>query len=109
MKYKNDKMAGYEDEDDDNLMYSQDEMYYDKNFPRWGHGIESEYHGYYDMMEEDCCMPKIKCKPTKECIHTYKCYYKLYKICHYQLYKVCPRCGHEFDYYRHRGMCPKCM
>ncbi|GMB01390.1 hypothetical protein [Pelosinus sp. IPA-1] len=67
-----------------------------------------------EKMGEDCysnmCsdMSKMKCKMEKECIKTYKTYYKLYKVCQYRLYKVCPCCGHEFDYHRHRGMCHKC-
>lgn len=67
----------------------------------------------YDMDDcqdtVSCCTPKLKCQPTKECVKTFKCYYKLYKICTYRLYKVCPYCGHEFDYHEHRGGCPKCM
>ena len=60
-------------------------------------------------MGYDCCdMPKMTCKTEKKCVKTYKCIYKLYKTCHYRLYKVCPRCGHEYDYHHHRGMCPKC-
>ncbi|SMC72336.1 hypothetical protein [Sporomusa malonica] len=62
----------------------------------------------YDM-DMSCYAPKMKCQPTKECVKTYKCYYKLYKICTYRLYKMCPYCGHEFDYHEHRGGCPKCM
>lgn len=64
--------------------------------------------------EDDCyssmCldMEKMKCKMEKECVKTYKTYYKLYKVCQYRLYKLCPCCGHEFDYHRHRGMCPRC-
>lgn len=58
---------------------------------------------------EMCCdMSQMKCKVEKECVKTYKCYYKLYKVCQYRMYKICPCCGHEFDYHRHRGMCPKC-
>lgn len=59
----------------------------------------------YDM----CCeMPKSPCKMEKKCVKTFKCTYKLYKICQYRLHKVCPRCGHEYDYHYHRGMCPRC-
>ena len=53
-------------------------------------------------------MSQMKCKMEKECVKTYKTYYKMYKVCQYRLYKICPCCGHEFDYHRHRGMCPKC-
>ena len=61
--------------------------------------------GYSEM----CCdMSQMKCKPEKECVKTYKSYYKLYKICYYRMYKICPCCGHEFDYHRHRGICPRC-
>lgn len=67
---------------------------------------------YPKMCKQDwdmgCEMPKMHCKPEKKCVKTYKCTYKLYKICHYRLYKVCPRCGHEYDYHYHRGMCPRC-
>lgn len=59
----------------------------------------------YDM----CCdMPKMPCKVEKKCVKTFKCTYKLYKTCHYRLYKVCPRCGYEYDYHHHHGMCPRC-
>lgn len=68
-------------------------------------GYEPKMMKDYDM----CCdMPKMPCKMEKKCVKTYKCIYKLYKTCHYRLYKVCPRCGHEFDYHHHRGMCPRC-
>lgn len=56
----------------------------------------------------DCCEPKMKCKVQKECVKTFTCQYKLYRICMYRLVKVCPRCGMEFDYHHHRGMCPHC-
>lgn len=91
-----------------------------------GNPYKPEYH----HMDEDCCeheMPymkekmtdscysdmcadisQMKCKMEKECIKTYKSYYKMYRVCQYRLYKVCPCCGHEFDYHKHRGMCPKC-
>ncbi|MEN6413782.1 MAG: hypothetical protein ABFC84_13635 [Veillonellales bacterium] len=65
-------------------------------------------------MEPDCCppmpceMPKMKCKPKKECVKTFKCCYKLYRITSYRLYKICSRCGCEFDHHMHQGMCPKC-
>lgn len=61
----------------------------------------------YDM----CCeMPKMPCKPERKCVKTFKCTttFKVYRTCHYRLYKCCPRCGHEFDYHHHRGMCPRC-
>jgi rubrerythrin len=61
--------------------------------------------GYSDMCSD---MSQMKCKVEKECVKTYKSYYKLYKICHYRLYKICPCCGHEFDYHQHRGICPRC-
>ena len=53
-------------------------------------------------------MSQLNCKMEKECVKTYRCYYKMYKVCQYRLYKICPCCGHEFDYQRYRGMCPKC-
>lgn len=67
-----------------------------------------------EKMEENCysdlCsdISQLKCKVEKECVKTYKSYYKLYKVCQYRIYKVCPCCGHEFDYHRQRGVCPKC-
>jgi hypothetical protein len=64
-----------------------------------------EDDGYSSMCLD---MEKMKCKMEKECVKTYKTYYKLYKVCQYRLYKLCPCCGHEFDYHRHRGMCPRC-
>jgi len=94
---------------DNKMMYCDDKMYWGDNpccykpYPKGDcDPCETEY------MEEDCCAPKIKCKPAKECVKTYKCYYKLYKFCYYRLFKVCPRCGHEFDYYSQRGVCNKC-
>ncbi|WP_094605390.1 hypothetical protein SPSIL_001970 [Sporomusa silvacetica DSM 10669] len=90
-----------------------------KKYPYWKCDDDYGKYGCHDkneMMDDDChdmdmscCTPKMKCQPTKECVKTYKCYYKLYKICTYRLYKVCPSCGHEFDYHEHRGACPKCM
>ncbi|XEQ91449.1 hypothetical protein SCACP_02450 [Sporomusa carbonis] len=89
-----------------------------KKYPYWKCDDDYSKCGYqekYEMMDDCCdtdmcsCPPKIKCQPTKECVKTYKCYYKLYKICTYRLYKVCPYCGCEFDYHQHRGACPKCM
>ena len=56
----------------------------------------------------DDCPPKMNCKMEKECVKTFTCQYKLYRICMYRLFKVCPRCGREFDYHGHRGMCPHC-
>jgi len=67
---------------------------------------EKPEHDCYSTMCSD--MDKMKCKMEKECVKTYKTYYKLYRVCQYRLYKLCPCCGHEFDHHRHRGMCPKC-
>ncbi|WP_021168510.1 hypothetical protein SOV_02080 [Sporomusa ovata DSM 2662] len=87
-----------------------------KKYPYWK--CDDDYdkcNDKYDMnddchdMDMSCCTPKMKCQPTKECVKTFKCYYKLYKMCTYRLYKVCPYCGCEFDYHEHRGSCPKCM
>jgi hypothetical protein len=54
------------------------------------------------------CPPKMSCKMEKECVKTFTCHYKLYRVCMYRLYKVCPRCSREFDYHERRGMCPHC-
>lgn len=62
-------------------------------------------NGYSEMCSD---LSQMKCKVEKECVKTYKSYYKIYKVCQYRLYKICPCCGHEFDYHKHRGMCPKC-
>lgn len=67
---------------------------------------EKSAEGCYSEMCSD--MSNMKCKIEKECVKTYKCYFKMYKVCQYRMYKICPCCGHEFDYHRHRGMCPKC-
>lgn len=67
---------------------------------------EKMAEGCYSEMCED--MSQMKYKTEKECVKTYKCYFKLYKVCQYRMYKICPCCGLEFDYHRHRGMCPKC-
>ncbi len=75
--------------------------------PKWGCGW-NEDDMCYDFESCEGGMPKIKCKTSKECVKTYKTYYKMYKICTYRLYKVCTRCGTEFDYYGCRGLCPKC-
>ncbi len=84
----------------------------------WG-GCGVPGHGYlhgnmYDG-DENCYdftfsggRPRISCKTTKECVKTYKTYYKMYKISTYRLYKVCPHCGLEFDFYGCRGICPRC-
>jgi hypothetical protein len=62
----------------------------------------SKCSGYHPM---DCCsMPKMKCKPEKECVGMFK----MYRMCHYHMTMVCHYCGHEFDYHHHRGMCPRC-
>ncbi len=88
-----------------------------KKYPHWKCdddkcGCEDKYDKC-DMDEcqdmEPCYTPKMKCQTTKECVKTYKCYYKLYRICTYRLFKLCPYCGYEFDYHEHRGGCPKCM
>ncbi|MBP2636764.1 MAG: hypothetical protein H6Q72_2671 [Firmicutes bacterium] len=90
-----------------------------KKYPHWKCdddnygkcGCYDKYDMYDDCHEPDmsCNMPKMKCQTTKECVKTFKCYYKLYKMCTYRLYKICPSCGHEFDYHSHHGGCPKCM
>lgn len=89
---------------DEKMMYGDCDMYGKFQQPCC---YEPKHYEECEWVDEDC-LPKPKCKPVKECVKTYKCYYKLYKMCYYRLYKVCPRCGHEFDYYFHRGTCPKC-
>ena len=92
------KHAGYSNKQDCCQMDDEDqEMSYMK---------EKMGDGCYSEMCAD--MSHMKCKMEKECVKTYKCYYKLYKVCQYRLYKICPCCGCEFDYHKHRGMCHKC-
>ncbi|BBB90316.1 MAG TPA: hypothetical protein PKA28_12935 [Methylomusa anaerophila] len=86
----------------------------DCQYPKYDdcHDYKSDYCDDYeadDYCEVSCPTPKMKCHPTKECVKTYKCYYRLYRISYYRLYRVCPQCGHEHDYYHHRGVCPRCM
>lgn len=75
--------------------------------PHWQPNDKDD-QGCYDFAVNADGMPKIRCKTTRECVKTYKTYYKMYRICTYRLYKVCSRCGAEFDYYHHRGLCPGC-
>ncbi|MGI6092015.1 MAG: hypothetical protein ACOYD5_03290 [Negativicutes bacterium] len=102
---------------DDDKMYDSDcsSMHYMHKMPKMDYDMccKPKMYKDYDMCEPkmkdhdmSCNMPKMKCE--KKCVKTFKCTYKLYKICCYRLQKVCPRCGHEFDYHRHRGMCPRC-
>jgi len=101
MKYWDDDMMA----DAHKMPYYEDGMYYQHHHHGdCGHMVQDEP----EMVEDDCCAPKIKCTPTKECVKTFTSCYKLYRICHYKLYKVCHRCGHEFEYHHHQGMCPKC-
>ncbi|SEO46495.1 hypothetical protein SAMN04490178_102112 [Propionispora vibrioides] len=59
--------------------------------------------------EHVCCdIPNLP-KPEKECVKTFKCVYRVYKVCHYRVFKICPVCSHEFDVVLHHGRCPKCM
>ena len=81
-------------------LFLEDDDIHSKNYPQWTEESPGAEENYYQS--------EASCETTKECIKTYKCFYKLYKICHYHLYKVCPRCGHEFDYYWYQGICPKC-
>lgn len=82
--------------------------------PKWDDGMNCDMDSDdmemdTDMcgMNMDCgCPPKMMCK--KECVKTFTCQYRLYRICMYRLHKVCPRCGREFDYHGCRGMCPHC-
>jgi hypothetical protein len=75
--------------------------------PCWEPGGKDD-HSCYDFAVSADGMPKISCKTTRECVKTYKTYYKMYRICTYRLYKVCSHCGAEFDYYHQRGLCPSC-
>lgn len=102
MNYQDEKSIDSSDLD----RCDEEKVCHHPDYPKWAaeHPDTEEYH----LTEEDSCTPEMSCKPTKECIKTYKCFYKLYKICHYELFKVCPRCGYEFDYYRHQGLCPRC-
>ncbi|VBB06574.1 Hypothetical protein LUCI_1810 [Lucifera butyrica] len=76
----------------------------------WG-----EMSGYPEMKcKKEMCPPPIQChipecKPEKECVKTLKYVFKLYKTCKFHMCMICPVCGHEFDYNRHHGVCPKCM
>jgi hypothetical protein len=83
----------------------------DYNYMPKKYKMDCDYD-YPKMYKQDwdmCCeMPKIPCKSEKKCVKTFKCTYKLYRVCRYRLYKVCPRCGHEYDYQHHRGLCPHC-
>jgi len=89
-------------------LHKQDYCHMDDGCHDHGMPHMKEKMGESSYSEACCDMSQMKCKTEKECIKTYKSYYKLYRICHYRMYKVCPCCGHEFDYYRHRGTCPKC-
>lgn len=62
----------------------------------------------YDYFDPCTAPPQMHCEPKKECVKTFTCFYKLYRVCQYRLYKVCSRCKHEFDYHHHRGVCPRC-
>lgn len=73
------------------------------------------YHSKFEEWDDmkGCCPPKknIKsmcCSPRKKCIKTFDCTFKLYRLSYCRLYKVCQSCGHEYDFYHHRGMCPHC-
>jgi len=77
-------------------------------YPRCWEPHDDNWQGCYDLITAPDGTQKIHCKTTRECVKTYKTYYKMYRICTYCLYKVCSRCGAEFDYYAHRGLCPHC-
>lgn len=70
--------------------------------------FDAHWQGCYDFTSAADGTPRISCKTTRECVKTYKTCYKMYRICTYRLFKVCSRCGEEFDYYIHRGLCPRC-
>ena len=81
--------------------------------PKWDcgpkDGYDMEHEGMEMGMDMGCdCPPKMNCKMEKECVKTFTCQYKLYRVCMYRLYKVCPRCGQESDYHGNKGMCPHC-
>lgn len=87
-------------------------MKYGDQYPKWDCGAKyGEDMDDCDGMDMgmDCeCPPKMSCKMQKECVKTFTCQYKLYRICTYRLYKVCPRCAREYDYHGCKGMCPHC-
>ncbi|MDL2280385.1 hypothetical protein LJC10_00830 [Selenomonadales bacterium OttesenSCG-928-I06] len=85
-----------------------DSSIFEKKAKKHDHSHHHHMHHIMPHMHMGCCMPKIKCTPTKECVKTYKCCYKLYKFTQYRLYKVCDYCNHEYDHYYYKGMCPKC-
>lgn len=63
--------------------------------------------------EKSCCHMKKEpkfcgCKPTKKCLKTFDCTFKLYRLSYCRLYKVCQSCGHEYDFHHHGGVCPRC-
>ncbi|MDU2063839.1 MAG: hypothetical protein E6713_03280 [Sporomusaceae bacterium] len=80
---------------------NEEKMYYQSKMEEW------------DDMKDCCHMKKepkfISCAPKKKCVKTFDCTFKLYRMCYYRLYKVCHACGHEYDFYQHRGTCPRCQ
>ncbi|MDU4960846.1 MAG: hypothetical protein E6X17_09345 [Sporomusaceae bacterium] len=86
-------------------------MKYNEGSPKWDCDSKCDYDEPADMGPDDMdcdCPPKMSCKMEKECVKTFTCHYKLYRVCMYRLYKVCPRCNREFDYHGHKGRCPQC-
>mgnify|MGYP000374150765 CR=1 FL=1 len=73
--------------------------------PKWDTDCGEWHDDDMDYGHKNTCF-RPRCK--MECVKTYKCYYKLYRCTCYRLFKCCPRCGHEFDYHRFHGMCPRC-
>lgn len=61
--------------------------------------------GYMEGMS--CCPPRPM-MPSKKCVKTVNCTYRIYRMSYYCVYAVCPGCSLEFDVYRHKGHCPRC-
>jgi hypothetical protein len=83
----------------------EEELVEHVDYPEWFH---EKFTAEQDCLDPEACGIPDTCKITKECVKTYKCHYKLYKISHYHLCMICPHCGHEFDYYYYQGLCPRC-
>ena len=79
---------------------NEDDRYCKPKYEQW-----EEEKSYCHMKKE----PKFcGCKPTKKCLKTFDCTFKLYRLSYCRLYKVCQSCGHEYDFHHHVGVCPRC-